>query len=197
MFECSTFSKTGKCPHGDNCNFGHPTLNSIYPQNQSKPQAASNSSKKNTKIETSKYKKINTMKSPEKAQTKTDAIETTEHKSEDNLKSKLNLLLSKRLKLSKDCNGKISPQDDGAFESGLDFISLSTDSVSDACTEIIPMSKETKSESVNSVKRKYFIIDSDEEKSSDLKIFDVALSHELGCRPQLKIIPDFLKTKCS
>lgn len=174
--------KTGHCPKANKCNFYHP-------KETTKPL------KKQSNLKSSqqqKYKKVNA--------TITVPLASSSSSSDDKEKLSqnklLNLLLEKRLKSPIKPNPKVSPIVK-SFQSGSDFISLSTDVSTDPCPSIFLNLNQEKAESkcnpqASGAKKKYFITDNDEEKLSDYINANASLSSEQTCRPRLKIIPDFL-----
>lgn len=179
MFLCKSFNKTGKCSKGVKCLLAHQRLNA----------------RNILKSDISKYKKINntrpviTAKQPE--------IEKSVHR------AILNNLLAKRIETTSESNRQIVSQPNTGVGNCSDFIPLTVNL--DSSKNLLIDQIITKNQNIDgkhgkvlsnrSVRKKYFVIDNDEEKLSDYLNYDTRLSSENICRPQLKIIPNFLMKK--
>ena len=139
----------------------------------------------------SKYKKVNNNKIFTGSNSSDTSINKPIHR------EILNNLLTKRLETANESNKQIVFQPSINVDCCQDFIplSLNSDSSSDIMINQIMCRNQNHLEkkSFNNLnKKKFFIIDNDEEKIFDYLNSDSKLSRETICRPKLKIIPDFL-----
>lgn len=193
MFECPAYVNTGKCPRGNKCFFAH--LDKPKKPAEKKPSAATAE-----KPKAAIFKKVNPTSTPAPAEPKPAPVEVPASQPPEvfSPKSKMGILLIKRLKL---CDSKVirvlNKNDPVPDHPECDFISLSTDCATEVEEkenfEVKPATTSAPTVAVSS-KRKFFIIDSDDE---DYRNTHSPLSSEHHCRPQLKIMPDFLMTTTS
>lgn len=178
QWPCKKFKKMGKCPKKEKCNFFHQLNDRTLKKKNIK-----------AKIVNTKYKKINNVNAKNKPaknadkQTNSSSISNC-FKSSDNNMSRLDELLQKRLKSPT----VIKPISTNSNEELGSYIKLSTDGESAFNVNIENKSTLSRKSLVNSDKKKYFTLDDDDDIFSHLTLQYKPDS----CRPQLKIIPDFL-----